>query len=148
MNTQELLTEMNRQYNETNALYHSLAVRLGLSDSAFWVLYALANTPRAYTQNELCSEWGLPKQTLNSTVASLAHKGILVLDPAPGPGHRKWLRLTPAGHALAEKTVIPVFTAEQAALARLGEDTARLYWQLGQDHLRLLRQETDKLPPP
>ena len=37
-----LLDKTNRQFNECNALYHAAAQRCGLSDAAFWTLYALA----------------------------------------------------------------------------------------------------------
>lgn len=35
-----LLEIENRQYNETNLLYHTTAALFGLSDTVFWVLYS------------------------------------------------------------------------------------------------------------
>ena len=39
-----LLDKTNRQFNECNALYHAAAQRCGLSDAAFWTLYALGTS--------------------------------------------------------------------------------------------------------
>ena len=41
LSAKSLIEQENRQYNETNALYHAAAVQFGLSDTAFWILYAL-----------------------------------------------------------------------------------------------------------
>lgn len=45
----DLLEITNRQFNECNALYHAVAQRYGLSDAAFWVLYALRTTHEPQT---------------------------------------------------------------------------------------------------
>ena len=71
----DLLEITNRQFNECNALYHAAAQRCGLSDAAFWVLYALCTTHEPQTQNRMAAEWGQPKQTLNSAVAAMVKKG-------------------------------------------------------------------------
>ena len=69
-----LLDKTNRQFNECNALYHAAAQRCGLSDAAFWVLYALCTTHEPQTQNRMAAEWGQPKQTLNSAVAAMVKR--------------------------------------------------------------------------
>ena len=60
-----LLDKTNRQFNECNALYHAAAQRCGLSDAAFWTLYALVTSCEPLTQNRIAADWGIPKQTLN-----------------------------------------------------------------------------------
>lgn len=57
----DLLEITNRQFNECNALYHAVAQRYGLSDAAFWVLYALRTTHEPQTQNRMAAEWGHPQ---------------------------------------------------------------------------------------
>ena len=66
LTARNLLEQMNRQFNECNALYHELAVHYGVSDTVFWLLYSLYNSSEPQTQNRLCMEWNLPKQTMNS----------------------------------------------------------------------------------
>ena len=84
LTARNLLEQMNRQFNECNALYHELAVHYGVSDTVFWLLYSLYNSSEPQTQNRLCMEWNLPKQTMNSAVASMVKQGLLELEPAPG----------------------------------------------------------------
>lgn len=65
LTARNLLEQMNRQFNECNALYHELAVHYGVSDTVFWLLYSLYNSSEPQTQNRLCMEWNLPKQTIS-----------------------------------------------------------------------------------
>ena len=50
-----LLDKTNRQFNECNALYHAAAQRCGLSDAAFWTLYALVTSCEPLTQNRIAA---------------------------------------------------------------------------------------------
>ena len=92
LSAKSLIEQENRQYNETNALYHAAAVQFGLSDTAFWILYALYSSAVPLTQVQMCAEWCLPKQTLNSAVRSMVEQGLLVLTPAPGGQRAKNLK--------------------------------------------------------
>lgn len=102
-----LLDKTNRQFNECNALYHAAAQRCGLSDAAFWTLYALVTSCDPLTQNRIAADWGIPKQTLNSAVAAMVKKGLLALCPGKGAHSGKIVTLTAEGRALAERTVVP-----------------------------------------
>ena len=81
LTARNLLEQMNRQFNECNALYHELAVHYGVSDTVFWLLYSLYNSSEPQTQNCLCMEWNLPKQTMNSAVASWSSKDCWNWNP-------------------------------------------------------------------
>ena len=108
-----LLDKTNRQFNECNALYHAAAQRCGLSDAAFWTLYALVTSCEPLTQNRIAADWGIPKQTLNSAVAAMVKKGLLALSPGKGAHSGKIVTLTAEGRALAERTIVPVIAAEE-----------------------------------
>ena len=75
LTARNLLEQMNRQFNECNALYHELAVHYGVSDTVFWLLYSLYNSSEPQTQNRLCMEWNLPKQTMNSAAPDASRSG-------------------------------------------------------------------------
>ena len=93
-----LLDKTNRQFNECNALYHAAAQRCGLSDAAFWTLYALVTSCEPLTQNRIAADWGIPKQTLNSAVAAMVKKGLLALCPGKGAHRRAGHRRRGKGH--------------------------------------------------
>lgn len=145
-----MLEHWNQQYTETNALYHEVAVRFGLSDSAFWLLYALRPLPpdAACTQNELSATCCLPKQTVNSAVSAMVQRGMVVLRPVPGARNAKAVCLTDAGRALVERTIVPLYRAEQTALAELGPDGSRQLLALSQSFLDNLRAAFAMLPAP
>lgn len=140
----DLLEITNRQFNECNALYHAVAQRYGLSDAAFWVLYALRTTHEPQTQNRMAAEWGQPKQTLNSAVAAMVKKGLVELCPGNGAHSGKIVTLTDEGRALATRTVGPVIAAEQQAMTRQGLAEVEQNCRLTQRYLECLRQEFEK----
>lgn len=141
----DLLEITNRQFNECNALYHAVAQRYGLSDAAFWVLYALRTTHEPQTQNRMAAEWGQPKQTLNSAVAAMVKKGLVELCPGNGAHSGKIVTLTDEGRALAARTVEPVIAAEQQAMTHQGLAEVEQNCRLTQRFLECLRQEFEKI---
>ena len=140
-----LLDKTNRQFNECNALYHAAAQRCGLSDAAFWTLYALVTSCEPLTQNRIAADWGIPKQTLNSAMAAMVKKGLLTLCPGKGAHSGKIVTLTDEGRALAERTVGPVIAAEQQAMTRQGLAEVEQNCRLTQRYLECLRQEFEKI---
>lgn len=145
LSAKSLIEQENRQYNETNALYHAAAVQFGLSDTAFWILYALYSSTAPLTQVQMCAEWCLPKQTLNSAVRSMVEQGLLVLTPAPGGKRAKNLNLTEAGRTVAEKTIAQVVCAEENAMRRMGLERIRQDLAIRQEYLQKLREEFTQL---
>ena len=80
--TKEKLNQMNRQARETDSLYHKAALRFGMSDCTFWILYVLLSEEGELTQQDLCEQWNFIKQTLNSAVNGLCRKGYLKIGRA------------------------------------------------------------------
>uniref|UniRef100_UPI00402583A4 MarR family winged helix-turn-helix transcriptional regulator n=1 Tax=Gemmiger formicilis TaxID=745368 RepID=UPI00402583A4 len=140
-----LLDKTNRQFNECNALYHAAAQRCGLSDAAFWTLYALVTSCEPLTQNRIAADWGIPKQTLNSAVAAMVKKGLLALSPGKGAHSGKIVTLTAEGRALAERTVVPVIAAEEKAIRAFGLASVEEMHRLTQRHLECLQREFEKI---
>ena len=124
-----LLDKTNRQFNECNALYHAAAQRCGLSDAAFWTLYALVTSCEPLTQNRIAADWGIPKQTLNSAVAAMVKKGLLALCPGKG----------------AHSGKIVTLTAEEKAIRAFGLANAEEMHRLAQRHLECLQREFEKI---
>lgn len=124
-----LLDKTNRQFNECNALYHAAAQRCGLSDAAFWTLYALVTSCEPLTQNRIAADWGIPKQTLNSAVAAMVKKGLLALCPGKG----------------AHSGKIVTLTAEEKAICAFGLASAEEMHRLAQRHLECLQREFETI---
>ncbi len=134
------IKELNRLYRAVDEVYHEVAVKLGLSDSAFSVLYALAELGDGCTQKEIAALFSMSKQTIHSSVKGLAGKGCLTL--APGPGRDRRILLTPAGRRLLEEKIAPVIALENRAVEGLSPQERQTLLALtrkyAESHIRTL----------
>lgn len=134
-NVKEVWSEYNRIEKENDKLYWSIARALGLSDTAFGILYYIRNSEAELTQSDICTLLLAPKQTVNSALMKLTNEGIIELSC--GKNRRcKTLRLTEKGEALASGTVDLVLKAEQRAMEGLEPGERETF-------LRLFRKLTD-----
>ena len=65
------LKRYNYLFSETGAAYHEMYMKLGLSDSAMMVLYAIWENGDCRLLKEICQSTGLSKQTVNSALRKL-----------------------------------------------------------------------------
>ena len=132
----------NREYNNLyrlgNELYHNVAVRMRLSDSAFDILYALDGLGDGCLQKDVCTASGLSKQTVNTSVHKLEQAGYVELRVEHGRGTH--LHLTEAGRALVG--------AEEAAFAAMAPGECEELLRLTRVYLEHLRGLVDALPYP
>ena len=140
---QQFNGEYSRLYKEEDSLYHRLAKHFGLSDSAFWILYALEAFQTPVTQAELCGYLSLSKQTVNSGLKQLEQEGQI--DLSSGPGRRKYLQLTPKGQSLAEHTVRKVLELEERAFHRMSPEEQANTLSLMRRHLHLVLRESEQI---
>ncbi len=108
---------INQHIKELNSLYHTAAVRSGVSDGEICVWSMLLTTDKEYSQQDLCEFLFLPKQTINSIVSGLTKKGYIYLEHVPGTRNRKVIRLSDEGRDYGEKNIMWIFEAEQHAMA-------------------------------
>lgn len=113
MDAEQLFQEFLRLDHQIEEFYHELAVRLGLSDSAFQVLWSVAELGEGCTQRDICRQFYLSKQTAHSSVRKLEREGVLTLRP--GSGREVAIFLTEKGRAMVLGKVIPAMEAERAA---------------------------------
>ena len=100
------LAAYNELYKEQDDLYRAVARGFGLSDCAFWVLYALREAERPMTQSDVCAAVYQPKQTVHSALKKLEGEGYLRL--AEGRDRRsKYLVLTERGETLVMPKDVP-----------------------------------------
>ena len=133
------LAAYNELYKEQDDLYRVAARSFGLSDCAFWVLYALREAERPMTQSDVCAAVYQPKQTVHSALKKLIGEGCLRL--AEGRDLRsKYLVLTERGEALVRRTIDPVMAAETAAMDTLTEAEQAQFLSLCRRYNTALRQ--------
>lgn len=137
--------QIEQQMKEQDSIYHNVAVKYGLSDTAMWVLYEVYISEVPVTQQELSKSCFFAKQTVNTAVASLVKKGYAVLESAERCGRQKRIYLTDMGKGLAKMTVEPLIEAECKAYAVLDEDELKSYLDMTERLTEALRIETEKL---
>ena len=136
MDAYELFLDYMRLDHQIDEFYHELAQRQGLSDSAFLVLWSVRELGEGCTQRDICRQFFLSKQTVNSSVRKLEREGFLALRP--GEGREVRICLTDRGRTLVREKVLPVMEAERAAaqgdaaarriLERNARELAGLVW--------------------
>ena len=148
MSRQEELTAFwkaeNRLYNETNQIYHRLARRGGLSDCAFWLLYALRDGDGPMTQAQLSTLLCLPKQTVNSALKQLTEAGCLRLEAVDGNLKNKRVCLTETGEARLGPVIDRVFRLEERAAARLTAEERSALLAIEEKLIDAFRDETER----
>lgn len=107
------LKEFNRIYKKTNEIYHDIALRLGLSDSAFDILYSISELGDGCLQKDICNATCIPKQTIHSSIRQMEKSGYLTLSY--GKGRSMHITLTDLGKNLLERTIYPVMQMEGEA---------------------------------
>lgn len=135
------LRRLNHLLSETNAAYHEVSARLGLSDSVTQILYMVCANEDGYRcpLHRICAETGISKQTINSALRKLEGEGLVYLEQAGGK--RKDVCLTPDGIALAERTVSQIIAAENAVFASWPPEDVEAYLALTEKYLTAFREE-------
>lgn len=136
------LRRFNYLVGEIDKLYHAATLKLGLSDSAFAVLYALCCEGRCGI-SEVCHLTGVSKQTVNSALRKLETDGIVKLEAVDGK--KKRLSLTAKGSRLAAKTAAKVVEAENRVFAGWSDRDRAEYLRLTERYLADFKKETEIL---
>ncbi len=110
MNAKECNHQYNETFNKMNAVYHNIAKQFHMSDTQFWILYALTEENKPLTQCELMNYLIAPKQTIHSAIHKLINENYISLQQTQG--NRKLYDLTKEGKRLANQTVKKVIQDE------------------------------------
>lgn len=124
--------EFNRIDGQIQRSYHEAAVKMGLPDSEFWILYVLATNEPEMLQTELTAITGVSKTTINSALKKMERAGLLELTP--GGGRNTCARLTETGHQLAEKTVCRLVALENRIYESWSPEEQTMLIQLNRDY--------------
>lgn len=140
----KLLREYNQIIKETDAVYSSLARRSGLSDCAFWLMYAIRDTTGKCTQKSICFQWTICKQTLNSALKGLENRGLIVLVSDHEDKKSKQIQLTEQGVHFAEKYIDIVFELEQETLRQMSPEERCAIIESNRHYLELFRAKVSE----
>lgn len=108
-----------QQLKELEEIYNRAVNHTGISENEFWIWYTLIVLEEEFSQQDICSLWSLSKQTVNTIISKMVQKNFATLEVIPGTRNRKHICLTEAGRKYGEEIIMPVYDAEERAMARL-----------------------------
>lgn len=135
------LKRFNLLLSEIDKAYHSATLKLGLSDSAFHILYTLCWSDGECLLGDLTT--CVSKQTVNSALRKLESEGIVRLEIFKG--RKKKVFLTDAGYQLAKNTVFPLIEIENGIFDGWSEEERTVYMGLIQRYLSTFKEKIKEL---
>lgn len=145
MNTNRFkkLQRINHLISETDNLYHQASLKIGLSDSASRILYALYIGGGSCLLSDIYKDSGISKQTVNSALRKLEQEDVVKLKQHHGKS--KIVFLSEQGTKKAEETVSRLVTAEMDAFESWSEEEINTYIHLTNKYLETFRAQVNKL---
>ena len=137
------LRRFNQLFAEIEAVYHEMAWKLGLSDSAEQILYAICNLGVPCLLSDIVRFSRMSKQTINSALRNLERDGVLRLETIGG--RKKQVFLTENGERLVWQTAMQVIEIENEIYKGWTEEEISSYLSLTQKYLSEIREKTKEL---
>ena len=135
-----------KRYNyltqEIETAYHKAAFKLGISDSAMQILYALLSFDGSCGIGDIVT-FGVSKQTINSALRKLEKDGDVTLEKIDG--RKKRVSLTDRGRALAEKTALKIIKIENDIFKQWSQEDLDNYMRLTAMYCKMLKEKTESL---
>lgn len=141
--TSKEMKRFNYLLGETEAIYHEVSLRLGLSDSAMKVLYTICDNGGSCLLQEICRRSSLSKQTLNSAIRKLEREGVLYLESTGG--RVKKVCLTDEGETLVSRTALRIIKMENAIFSFWPKEDVETYLELTERFLLDLKKKAKEL---
>lgn len=137
------LKEFNRLYKELEDIYHEIALKAGISDSAFAILYTLMEFGDGCLQKDIAEYYSTSKQTINSSIKKLAAKGLILLQK--GKGRNMHVYLTAQGRQFTEEKIAPVLALENSIFTEMSPEESREFLRLTKKYILLYKEKVSKL---
>ncbi|MGI5966263.1 MULTISPECIES: MarR family winged helix-turn-helix transcriptional regulator [Anaerotruncus] len=138
-----VLQEFDRLNNMIVEFYHEIAMKQGLSDSAYAILQALLVLGNGCTQTDIYKYTLLNKQTVNSSVKKLQYDGFL--DFQPGSGRELRIYLTNKGEAIVREKILPIEQAENEVFEEMTAEEHKQILRLISGYLESFKCKIEKL---
>ena len=130
---------------EIDDVYHMLALKFGLSDSAMWILCTMREANRELTQSEIAQEMSMSRQTVNSAIKNLEKQGYLRLEAVSGDRRNKILSFTEEGEIFVKRTVDRVLSLEHQVFENLEVEEQEQITQILRKYTRFMREGAEKI---
>lgn len=139
-----LQAEFYRTEKEWSNIYRRYAAKIGVPESRFQILYSIYVEDGNVTQSDICDIWGVPLQTINSSLKLMERDGIVKLVGDDGNRRKKHVIFTAEGEKLAEELIEPIIRAENVSFASLTKEEQTTLLELTNRQLTVLKEIVEK----
>lgn len=129
MNAKKFFYDFGRAIYHIDAVYEDYAKQSGVAPTLLWILYAL-NDGGSHTQREICTEWELPKSTVNTITTELKKSGYVELIQIKGKRREMTVVLTESGKEYADELLKPLYTKEAQVFKQLTDKDRNIIEEL------------------
>lgn len=137
------LKEFNWIYRGMEEIYHKIALNIGISDSAFLILYNIQELGDGCLQKDICNMSFISKQTVSSSIHKLENQGLLYLKA--GKGREMQIFLTENGKQFVNEKIQPVVNVENSVFQELSAEECREFLRLNEKYLKCFREKSKRL---
>ena len=130
-------------WRETNALYVEWARQHHLSYCELLVVLSLAEKEKGCLQKEICKQWTLPKQTVNTVLKSFMEQSLVNLSPSQEDRRAKTIDLTEKGKLFCKKISQQLQTVERKVWDEMGEANSKVLIEEMTLYNHLLKEMVD-----
>lgn len=119
------------QWNRIEQAYSRWAAENGLTDAMLSCLIFLQNTEQACTQQKICAELNLPKQTVSAALLSLEKKNWITRQAAAADHRIRTVFFTAEGKARTETLLSGLHQTERRVFLSLTEEERAQFIRIG-----------------
>jgi len=135
----ETLVEFDRLSRQIDELYYEIAVKQGLSESAYSILQAILILGDGCTKTEIYKYSWLNKQTVNSSVKRLKQNGLIAFKS--GSGREQRIYLTSEGQRVVNEKILPIEQAESSVFDEMTKEEQSEILRLTNKYLTTFRKK-------
>lgn len=136
-------SHFNYMVNEIDSVYHDMAVKMGITDSEFLILYVLNENDNLCNQSEIYKNSGISRKTINSAIQKMRKSELLTIEQADG--RNTLIRLTDIGITLSNYVLMPIIKIENDILDEWTQDEIDAYHNLTQKYLNMIKEKAKAL---
>lgn len=139
----DLRIKFNSLFKEMTDVYHNIALKLEMSESAMLILYAIVDLGDGCTQKDISQMYYMSKQTINTSIKNLEKSGYIKFKQ--DKGNNKQIFLTLSGKKLAEKKITPVINVENNVFADMLPEERQELLKITRKYVDLLKEKAEVL---
>ena len=131
------LKEFNDIYRQISNIYHDIANKLGLSDSAFTVFYTIYEMGGSCLQKDICELFYMSKQTVHSCIKKLEKQEYIFIKQ----GKDKHIYLTEKGQQFVKQNIAPIIEIEKSIFSEMTEQQGDMLLELTKKYYNCFKQK-------